>query len=59
MNEIKKTEQLTAAEKNRATEIARLIARLSEPEQDKIYYMLKGSEIFNGKAENMMSRAAV
>lgn len=58
IKEIRKSEQLTAAEKNRATEIARLVARLSEEEQDKIYYMLKGSEIFNGRAVNAMPRAA-
>lgn len=50
--EIRELEQLTTEDKNRATEIAQLIARLSEPEQDKIYYMLKGSEIFNGRAVN-------
>lgn len=58
MNEIRKSEQITAADKDRAIEIARLIARLSEQEQDKIYYMLKGSEIFNGRAVNAMPRAA-
>lgn len=34
----KTAEQLTTVEKNRATEIAQLVARLSEPEQEKIYY---------------------
>jgi len=62
MDEITKTttaEQLTQKDKGKAAEIARLIARLPEPEQEKVYYMLKGSEIFNSKTLTALPRAAV
>ena len=52
-------EKLTNEDKSKAAEIARLITRLPEHEQEKIYYMLKGSEIFNSRAMNTMPRAAV
>lgn len=58
MNENKITEKLTHEEKSKAAEIARLVARLPEQEQEKVYYMLKGSEIFNSRALTTMSRAA-
>lgn len=58
MNEIKSTEKLTREEKSKAAEIARLVARLPEQEQEKVYYMLKGSEIFNSRTLTTMSRAA-
>ena len=48
MNEMNQKIEITTADKKRAAELARLIAQLSEQEQAKIYYMLKGSEIFNG-----------
>lgn len=53
-----KPEGITRNEKNKAAEIARLIARLPEQEQAKIYYMLKGSEIFNGAKISAMPRLA-
>ncbi|MCL2356605.1 MAG: hypothetical protein FWC70_05515 [Defluviitaleaceae bacterium] len=52
----KHPEGITRNEKIKAAEIARLIARLPEREQAKIYYMLKGSEIFNGSAIQAMPR---
>lgn len=58
MNEIKSTEKLTREEKSKAAEIARLVARLPEQEQEKVYYMLKGSEIFNSRTLTTMPRAA-
>lgn len=58
MNENKTTEKLTREEKSKTAEIARLIARLPEQEQEKVYYMLKGSEIFNNKALTTMPRVA-
>lgn len=48
MNEdIKKsTDNFNYEEKVKSAELANLIARLPEQEQAKIYYMLKGFEIF-------------
>ncbi|MCX4355638.1 MAG: hypothetical protein OSJ43_05360 [Oscillospiraceae bacterium] len=42
----KNTDKLNGKEKSKTEELARLIARLPEQEQAKIYYMLKGFEIF-------------
>jgi hypothetical protein len=50
MTNIKKAKSLTTEEKSKSMEIARLIAQIPEQEQMKIYYMLKGSEIFNSIA---------
>lgn len=40
------TDSLKSMEKTKAEELAYLIAQLPEQEQAKIYYMLKGFEIF-------------
>lgn len=42
----KNTDKLNSREKSKTEELASLIARLPEQEQAKIYYMLKGFEIF-------------
>lgn len=42
----KSTDKLNSKEKSKTEELACLIARLPEQEQAKIYYMLKGFEIF-------------
>ena len=42
----KNIDKLNGKEKSKAEELASLIARLPEQEQAKIYYMLKGFEIF-------------
>lgn len=47
----KNTDKLNGKEKNKAEELARLIARLPEQEQAKIYYMLKGFEVFGKNPE--------
>ena len=55
--ENKPTNRLTTDQKNKAAEIARMMARLPEQEQVKIYYMLKGLEVFNAP-RTAMTRAA-
>lgn len=45
----KNTDKLNSKEKSKTEELARLIVRLPEQEQAKIYYMLKGFEIFGRK----------
>lgn len=45
------TDNLKCEEKSKAAELARLIALLPEQEQAKIYYMLKGFEIFGKNPE--------
>ncbi len=47
----KNTDKLNGNEKSKTEELARLIALLPEQEQAKIYYMLKGFEIFGKNPE--------
>lgn len=47
------TDGITTADKNRIAEIAQSISQLPEEEQEKIYYMLKGLEVFNGRPGNI------
>lgn len=47
----KSTDKLNSKEKSKTEELARLIALLPEQEQAKIYYMLKGFEIFGKNPE--------
>lgn len=57
MNE--NTERITAQEETRSEEIARIVSRLPENEQEKIYYMIKGIELAGANRGNSASRAAV
>lgn len=50
-------EQLTEEEKIRAIKITRLIARLPKEDQEKICYMITGSELLNSRAASSMHRA--
>lgn len=47
----KNTDKLNGNEKSKTEELARLIALLPGQEQAKIYYMLKGFEIFGKNPE--------
>lgn len=52
-------EQITQQEETRSKEIARIVSRLPESEQDKIYYMIKGVELAGANRGNSASRAVV
>ncbi|MEZ3437574.1 MAG: hypothetical protein K1W18_01680 [Oscillospiraceae bacterium] len=57
MNE--SVEKITQQDETRSEKIARIVSRLPENEQEKIYYMIKGIEIAGANRGNSTSRAAV
>ena len=46
--------EVMPGDKSKAEEVAKLLARMPEQVNDRVYYMLKGSEIFG----NMMAHIA-
>lgn len=57
MNE--NVERITRQDETRSEKIARIVSRLPENEQEKIYYMIKGIELASANRGNSASRAAV
>ncbi|MCM1061959.1 MAG: hypothetical protein NC452_16955 [Eubacterium sp.] len=57
MNE--RIEQITPQEESRSERIARIVAKLPEIEQEKIYYMVKGVELAGANKGDSVNRAAV
>lgn len=57
MNE--NVEKITQQDETRSEKIARIVSRLPENEQEKIYYMIKGIELAGANRGNSASRAAV
>lgn len=52
-------EKITQQDETRSEKIARIVSRLPENEQEKIYYMIKGIELAGANRCNSASRAAV
>lgn len=52
-------EKITQQDETRSEKIARIVSRLPENEQEKIYYMIKGIELAGANKGNSASRAAV
>lgn len=52
-------ERITLQDESRSEKIARIVSKLPETEQDKIYYMIKGIELAGANRHNSASRAAV
>ncbi len=52
-------ESIDCKEKSRSEKIARIVSKLPETEQDKIYYMIKGIELAGANRHDSASRAAV
>ncbi len=57
MNE--RIEKITPQDESRIEKIARIVFRLPEKEQEKIYYMIKGVELAGANRGDSVSRAAV
>lgn len=57
MNE--SVEKITQQDETRSEKIARIVSRLPENEQEKIYYMIKGIELAGANRGNSASHAAV
>lgn len=52
-------EKITQQDKTRSEKIARIVSRLPENEQEKIYYMIKGIELAGANMCDSERRAAV
>ncbi len=52
-------EKITPQDASRSEEIARILSRLPEKEQEKIYYMIKGVELAGANRGDHASREAV
>ena len=52
-------ERFTPQDESRSEKIARIVSRLPETEQDKIYYMIKGIELAGANKGDSAIRAAV
>lgn len=52
-------ERITPQDESRSEKIARIVSKLPETEQDKIYYMIKGIELAGANRHDSASRAAV
>ncbi len=52
-------DQIKQTDANRSEEIARILSRLPEKEQEKIYYMIKGVELAGANRGDHASREAV
>lgn len=52
-------ERITPQDESRSEKIARIVSRLPETEQDKIYYMIKGIELAGANKGDSAIRAAV
>lgn len=57
MNE--RIEKITPQDETRSEKIARIVSRLPENEQEKIYYMIKGIELAGVNKHDSASRTAV
>lgn len=57
MNE--RIEKITPQDESKSEKIARIVSRLPENEQEKIYYMIKGIELAGANRGNSANRAAV
>lgn len=55
----KEIEKITKQDEARSAEIARIVAKLPQNEQDKIYYMIKGVELAGANKSDSERRAAV
>ena len=55
----KEIEKITQQDETRSDKIARIVSRLPENEQEKIYYMIKGIELAGANRHDSESRAAV
>lgn len=55
----KEIEKITQQDETRSEKIARIVSRLPENEQEKIYYMIKGIELAGANRGNSASRTAV
>lgn len=52
-------EKITQQDETRSEKIARIVSKLPENEQEKIYYMIKGVELVGTNKSDSASRAAV
>ena len=52
-------EKITEQDESRSTKIARIVSKLTESEQEKIYYMIKGIELAGANMCDSERRAAV
>lgn len=52
-------DQIKQTDASRSEEIARILSRLPEKEQEKIYYMIKGVELAGANRGDHASREAV
>lgn len=52
-------EKITQQDETRSEKIARIVSRLPENEQEKIYYMIKGIELAGANMCDSKRRAAV
>ncbi|MCM1165642.1 MAG: hypothetical protein NC401_06490 [Ruminococcus sp.] len=52
-------ETITPQDESRSEKIARIVSKLPEIEQEKIYYMVKGVELAGANKGDSVSRAAV
>ncbi len=52
-------EKITPQDESRSEKIARIVSRLPENEQEKIYYMIKGVELAGANRGDSASRTAV
>lgn len=55
----KEIEKITQQDETRSEKIARIVSRLPENEQEKIYYMIKGIELAGANRGNSATRTAV
>lgn len=51
--------KITQQDESRSEKIARIVAKLPEREQEKIYYMIKGIELAGASKSDYAGRAAV
>lgn len=51
--------KITQQDESRSEKIARIVAKLPEREQEKIYYMIKGIELAGASKSDYTGRAAV
>ncbi len=51
-------EKITQQDESRSEKIARIVSRLPENEQEKIYYMIKGIELAGANRSNSASHTA-
>ena len=52
-------EKITQQDETRSEKIARIVSRLPENEQEKIYYMIKGIELAGANRGSSANRTAV